>query len=316
MVSCTWNYASKGRTSRLGHFCGERIRFLPGVAIVTDSVADLPPHVAEELGITVVPLVVRFGTDVYRDGLDLNPGQLYEKLKTGKILPLTSTPPPAAFTDAYEKLAEKTNEIVVITLTSRLSATYQVAQQAVGSMKKQCRVEVVDSQWAVMAQGFIAIAAARAAQAGASLDEVLDVARQAIRRVDIRATFDTLKYLERGGRIGKAQVFLGSLLKVNPVIGMKDGEVYPYARERSRAKAIDHLYNLAASFGNVEELAVEYATDLDEANRLVQRLSSKFPAVPIYLSCASPVIGTHTGPGLIIVSVFRERLTPNDDPPG
>jgi DegV family protein with EDD domain len=277
------------------------------VAIVTDSVTDLPPQVAEEAGIIVVPLVVRFGTDLYRDGLDLSPDQFYEKLKTSKVLPATSVPPPAAFADAYDKLAEKANEIVVISLTSKLSATYQVALQAVGLMKKRCRVEVLDSQWAVMAQGFIAIAAARAAQSGASLGEVLDVARHTMHRVDMRAAFDTLEYLERGGRIGKAQAFLGSLLKVNPVIGIKDGEVYPCARERSRAKAVDHLYNFATSFGNVEGLAVEYATDLDEANRLVQRLHSKYPQAPIYLSRASPVIGTHTGPGLIVVTVFGDR---------
>jgi len=280
---------------------------MPNVAIVTDSVADLPPQVAEEFGITVVPLVVRFGTDLYRDSLDLSPDQFYEKLRTSKVLPATSVPPPAAFADAYNKLAEKTNEIVVSSVTSKLSATYQVALQAVGLMKKRCRVEVIDSQWAVMAQGFITIAAAKAARSGASLDEVLDVARHTIHRVDMHAAFDTLEYLERGGRIGKAQAFLGSLLKVNPIIGIKDGEVYPCGRERSRAKAIDHLYNFAASFGNVEGLAVEYAIDLDEANRLVQRLHSKYPQVPIYLSRTSPVIGTHTGPGLIVVSVLGNR---------
>jgi len=282
---------------------------VPNVGIVTDSVADLPSQVAEEFGITVVPLVVRFGTDVYRDGLDLGPDQFYEKLKTSKVLPLTSVPPPAAFAEAYDKLAEKTNEIVVISLTSKLSATYQVALQSIGLMKKKCRVEVVDSQWAVMAQGFVAIAAAKAAQAGASIDEVLGVARRTIPRVDMRGAFDTLEYLERGGRIGKAQAFLGSLLKVNPVIGMKDGEVHPYARERSRAKALDHLYNFAASYDNIEGLAVEYATDLDEANKLVQRLGAKFSEVPIYLSRVSPVIGTHTGPGLILVSGFGDRQT-------
>jgi len=282
----------------------EGITPVPSVAIVTDSVADLPPQVAEEFGITIVPLVLRFGTDIYLDGLDLSPDEFYEKLKTSKILPVTSVSSPAAFANAYDKLAEKTNEIVVISLSKKLSGVYQVALQAVGLMKKQCRVDVLDSQWAVMAQGFIVIAAAKAAQAGASLDEVLDVARQTIHRVDMRAAFDTLEYLERGGRIGKAQAFLGSLLKINPVIGMKDGEVHPYARERSRAKAIDHLYKFAASFADVEGLSVEYATDLDEANSLVQRLHSKYPQVPIYLSRATPVIGTHTGPSLILVSVF------------
>lgn len=280
---------------------------MPNVAIVTDSVADLPPEVAEEFGISVVPLVVRFGTDLYRDSLDLSPDQFYERLRTSKILPATSVPPPVAFADVYDKLAQKTNEIVVISLTAKLSATYQVALQAAGLMKKKCRVEVLDSEWAIMAQGFIAIAAARAAQAGASLDEVLDVARRTMRRVDMRAAFDTLEYLQRGGRIGKAQAFLGSLLKVNPIIGLKDGEVYPIARERSRAKAVDYLCDFAASFGNVEGLAVEYAADLDEAKKLVQRLRSKYPQVPIYLSRTSPVIGTHTGPGLIIVSVVGDR---------
>jgi DegV family protein with EDD domain len=280
---------------------------MPNVAIVTDSVSDLPPQIAEEFGITVVPLVIRFGTDLYRDSLDLSSDQFYERLRTSKALPATSVPPPAAFADAYDKLAERTNEIVVISLTSKLSATYEVALQAAGLMKQRCRVEVLDSRWAVMAQGFITIAAAKAAQAGASLHKVLDVARHTMQRVDIRAAFDTLEYLERGGRIGKAQAFLGSLLKVNPIIGLKDGEVYPCARERSRAKAIDYLYNFVASFANVEGLAVEYATDLDEANRLVQRLHLKYPKVPIYLSRTSPAIGTHTGPSLIIVSVIGDR---------
>jgi len=279
------------------------------VNIVTDSVADLPPHVAKEFGITVVPLVVRFGTDVYRDGLDLSPNGFYDKLKTSKIMPVTSVPSPSAFADEYDRLAEETNEIVVITLSSKLSGTYEVAQQAVGLMKKQCRVEVLDSQWVVMAQGFIVITAARASQSGASIDEVLDIARQTIQRVDMRAAFDTLEYLQRGGRIGKAQTLLGSLLKINPIIGIKDGEVYPCGRERSRAKAIDYLYNFAASFSSIEGIAVEYATDLDEANRLVQRFHYKHPQVPIYVSHGTPVMGTHTGPSLLLVSVLGNKDT-------
>ena len=283
---------------------------MPRVAIITDSVADLPPKVAEELEITVVPLIVRFGIDTYRDGVDLSPDQFYDKLRTGKVLPMTSVPSPMDFSKAYDKLAQETNEILVISLSSKLSATYQVALQAVGLMKKHCRVEVLDSQCAVMAQGFIAIAAAKAAQAGANLDEVLDVARQTIPRVDIRAAFDSLEYLERGGRIGKAQAFLGSLLKINPIIGLKDGEVQPFGKKRSRAKAIDHLYNFAASFGDVEGLAVEYAADLDEASRLAERLHSRYPGVPVHFSRVTPVIGTHTGPSLIVVSVIGNRQAP------
>jgi DegV family protein with EDD domain len=280
---------------------------VPNVAIVTDSVSDLPDELAGEFGITVVPLVVRFGADIYHDRLDLSPDEFYEKLQSSKVLPVSSVPSPAAFSEAYDMLAEETDQILVVSLTSKLSGTYQVAVQAVGLMKKKCRVEVLDSQWAVMAQGFIAIAAAKAARAGAGLDEVLDVARHTMQRVDMRAAFDTLEYLERGGRIGKAQAFLGSMLKVNPIIGLAAGEVFPAGRERSRAKALDYLYNFVVNFGTVEGVAVEYATDLDEANGLVRRFHSKYPEVPIHISRASPVIGTHTGPGLILVSVFGNK---------
>ncbi len=277
------------------------------VKIVTDSVADLPTGVARQLGVTVVPLNVRFGTEVYRDGVDLLPEQFYERLAQSKILPVTSVPSPGSFAEVYDKLALETDEIVVIALTSKLSATYEVALQSIGLMKRKCRVEVVDSKNAVMAQGFLVIAAARAAQAGASFDEVLDIVRRNIPRVELRAAFDTLEYLQRGGRIGKAQALLGSMLKVNPVIGLKDGEVVPIGRERSRDKAIDHLYHFAMSFSNIEELAIEYGTDRDEAEMLAERLGSKFPKERIYRSRTSPVIGTHTGPGLLVVAVLGDK---------
>jgi len=277
------------------------------VKIVTDSVSDLPPEVAKELGITVVPLNVRFGTEVYRDGIDLTSEQFYEKLVASKTLPTTSVASPGTFAETYDKLAEETDEILVIIVTSKLSALYEVALQSIGLMKRKCRVEVIDSQWAVMAQGLMAIAAARAANAGASLDEVIKLTRNNISRVDIRAAFDTLEYLQRGGRIGKAQAFLGSILKVNPIIALKDGVVEGAGRTRSRAKAIDYLYNFAMSFSHIEEMAIEYATTPHDAEMLVERLGAKFPKERIYRSRASPVIGTHTGPGLLIVSVMGDR---------
>jgi len=275
------------------------------VKVITDSVSDLPPGVAEELGISVVPLNVRFGDEVYRDGIDLTAEQFYHRLEQDKqIFPVTSLPPPATFAGVYDELAEETDEILVIIFSAKLSATYEVAQQSVGLMKRKCRVEVIDSQWAVMAQGFIVMAAARAAQEGASLDEVVSVARHNISRVDFRAAFDTLEYLRRGGRIGRAQAFLGSMLKVNPIITLKDGLVEPIGRTRSRAKAIDYLHQFATSYSYVKELAVEDAACPDEAEALVERLSYNFPREHIYRSKMSPVIGTHTGPGLLLVAVL------------
>ncbi len=275
--------------------------------IVTDSVADLPSQVVSELGITVVPLNVRFGTEVYRDGVDLTAEQFYDRLVHSQTPPVTSVPSPGTFAEVYDKLAEETDEILAIILSSKLSGTYEVALQSIGLMKKKCRVEVIDSQWATMAQGFIVMKAAKAAKAGTSLNEVVEITRNNIPRVDFLAAFDTLEYLKRGGRIGKAQAFLGSMLRVNPLISLRDGVVEPAGRTRSRAKAIERLYNFAMSYSYIEEMAVEDAACLDEAEALVGRLSSEFPKERIYRSKTTPAIGTHTGPGLLLVAVLGDK---------
>ena len=277
------------------------------VKIVTDSVADLPPGLVQELGITVVPLNVRFGDKVYRDGIDLTTEQFYKKLVNSRVLPATSVASPAAYAEAYDRLAEETDEIMVITVSAKLSGTYDVALQSVDLMKKKCRVEVIDSQWAVMAMGFVVMSAARAANEGASFDEILELTGRNIQRVDFRAAFDTLEYLRRGGRIGRAQALMGSMLKVNPMITLKDGLVEPAGRTRSRARAIDLLYDFAASFSHVDEIAVEDADCPDDSDLLVERLSSLFPDNSIYRSKPTPVVGTHTGPGLLLVAVMGDR---------
>jgi DegV family protein with EDD domain len=277
------------------------------VKIVTDSVADLPVQIADELGITIVPLHVRFGSDVYRDGVDLTAEQFYYRLKDSQTLPVTSVPAPADFATAYDKLSEETEEILVITLSAKLSGTYDVALQSAGLMKRQCRVEVIDSRLAVMAQGFVVIAAAKAANDGASLDEVVAVVHHNIPRADIQAAFNTLEYLKRGGRIGKAQALLGSVLKINPIVTLKDGVVFPVAREHSRARAINRLYDFVMSYSHIEGLAIEDAAVSNEAEVLAARLGAKFPREHIYRSKTTPVIGTHTGPGLLLVAVLGER---------
>jgi len=277
------------------------------VKIVTDSVSDIPPDVVKELGITVIPVLLRFGEEVCRDGIDINTDQFYDRLVHSKFLPATSVPAPVVFAETYDELAEETDEILAITVTSRLSGIYDVALQSVGLMKRKCRVEVIDSQWAVMGQGFIVIKAAQAAQAGASFDEVLEVINHNIPRVDFRAAFDTLEYLRRGGRIGRAQALLGSMLKVNPLITLKDGVVEPAGRARSRAKAMDILYDFAASYSHIEELAVEAAACPEDSDLLVERLDAIFPKERIYRTRTTPVIGTHTGPGVLLVTVLGDK---------
>lgn len=277
------------------------------VKIVTDSVSDIQPHIAEELGITIVPLHVRFGTEVYLDGIDLTADEFFERITTSKALPVSSVPSPGAFAEVYDKLAEETDEILVLSLTSKLSGTHDLAVQSIGLMKKECRVEVIDTKSAAMALGLLAITAARLAQTGASFDEVKDDVYRNIPRVEMRATFDTLEYLQRGGRIGKATSLLGSILKINPIIGLQDGEVAPIGRERSRAKALESLFNFASSYSKIDEIAVEYATAVDEAEMLIERLGTIFPRERIFRSKATPVIGTHTGPGLLVLSVMGDK---------
>ena len=277
------------------------------VKIVTDSVADLPPQVVSELGITVVPLNVRFGTEVYRDGVDLTAEQFYDRLMHSQTLPVTSVPSPGTFAEAYDKLTEETDEILAIIVSAKLSGTYEVALQSIGLIKRKCQVKVIDSQFGAVAEGLVVIAAAKAAQAGASLDEVIDVTQKTIPRVDMRAAFDTLEYLKRGGRIGKAQAFLSSMLNINPIITLRGGVVEPAGRTRSRAKAIERLYHFAMNYSHIEEMAVEDAACSDEAEALVERLSPKFPKECIYRSRTTPVIGTHTGPGLLLVAILGDK---------
>jgi DegV family protein with EDD domain len=277
------------------------------VKIVTDSLGDIPSEVAAELGITIIPINVIFGTISYRDGVDLTTDQFYDKLAASKIFPATIVPPLGSFADTYDKVAEETNAIVVITNSHKLSASYETAVLARERMKRKCRVEVIDSMSAVMAQGLIVIAAARAANAGASLDEVMSLTHQNIPRAHVRMAFDTLEYLRKGGRIGKAKTFLGMVLKVSPILGIRDGEAYPFTREHSRPKAIDYLYDFAASFSHIDEMAVEHATTPVEAEGLVKRISAIFPQERIYRSKVSPVIGAHVGPRVLGIAVLGDR---------
>jgi DegV family protein with EDD domain len=285
------------------------------VRIVTDSVADLPATVATELGITVIPLIVRFGTEEYRDGIDLSPEEFYEKLSKSPHFPVTATPSPQAFADAYDRLAEDTDAVLVIMLSARLSGTFQVALKGRELMKRRCRVEVLDSQLATMAEGFVVMKAAEAARDGATLEQVLETARRTIPRADMLCCFDTLEFLRRGGRIGAAQAFLGSMLKIHPMIALREGVVMPVGRTRSRSKAVDRLYEYAAGYERIEELAVENTACQEEAEALGMRLGALYPREQIHSSKMTPVIGAHTGPGLLLVAVLGDKKPDGAAPP-
>ena len=274
------------------------------VKIVTDSLSDITSDLAQELGIIVVPLTVFFGHESFLDRVTITTDEFYDKLAHGTIWPTTTQPPPGDFLGIYNKLAKETDEILVVTLSSKLSGTYQSAWQAKEMMEGKCRIEVIDSQKVAMSLGLIVISAAKAAQAGASLDELVARVRKAMPRSHLIAYFDTLKYLAKGGRIGKAQGMLGAMLSIKPILTIKDGEMSPVTKLRSRAAGMDYLYNSVAGFSNIQELAVEHCTTPDDADELIERLSSLFPKERIYKSTLSPVVGTYAGPNALAVTVL------------
>jgi DegV family protein with EDD domain len=275
------------------------------VKVVTDSCSDITPQLARELGITVVPLYVQFGNETYRDNIDLSTEESYQKLKTSKIHPTTSTTAPAEFAQVFTRLGEETKEILTITLSEKFSATYSAALQGKAMVKKDCRIEVIDSQTGAGAQMLLVISAAKMSQAGANLEQIADWIRRAIPRLHILMSFDTLEYLRRGGRIGKAQALLGSLLKVNAVAGVKDGATFPIARPRNRAQAMDFLVDFVKGFSRIEAAAIEDATTPDDLQALADRLKDVVPPEHIYRSKVSPVVGTHVGPHVLAVAILE-----------
>jgi DegV family protein with EDD domain len=273
------------------------------VKIVTDSSADLPDEVVKALGITVVPLYVRFGEEVYRDRVDISEDEFYERLQHDPVHPNTTQPTPQDFVDVYQKLAQGADGIVSIHLSAKLSGTCSSALQAKGTVANECSVEVIDSEVLSMALGLVVMAAARAAKDGKSLDEVEAVARQTIPKIRLLALLDTLKYLLLGGRIGKAKALLGSILNVKPILTLKDGEVVPAAQVRTRAKGLDRLFEFVQSATDIQELTVVHSTTPDEAQTLAERLGSVFDKEKIIMSRLGPVLGVHIGPAALIVAV-------------
>ena len=275
------------------------------VKVVTDSCSDITPQLAQELGITVVPLYVQFGNETYRDNVDLSTEEFYHKLEISKIRPATSTATPADFAKVFTKLAEETEEILTITLSQAFSATYAAALQGKTMVSKDCRIEVIDSKLGAGAQMLLVISAAKMAQAGANLEQITDRVKRAIPRVHLRISFDTLEYLRRGGRIGKAQAFLGGLLKVNPVLTIKDGAAFPIARCRNRAQAMDFLVNFVKEFSRIEAMAIEDATTPDDLQTLAGQLKDVVLPEHTYYSKVSPVVGAHVGPHVLLVVVLE-----------
>jgi DegV family protein with EDD domain len=279
------------------------------VRIVTDTTSDLAPALAQQEQIGVVPLSVIFGEESYKEGIDITPDLFYDKLQRSKVLPTTSAPSVGDFLDVYRNILKTTDEIVSIHLSSKLSATYSNACQAAAQLADEgARIDVIDSETISLGMMFMATAATRAAEGGASIEEVRKVVEAMIPRMHVYVVLDTLEYVRRGGRIGRARAFLGTVLRVKPILSFRDGEVHPEERVRTRSHALDRLFQMATSFPNIEQIGVAYSTNAEEAEQFKRRLESALQGTQVHVSRLGPVIGVHGGPGVLGVGILEGEI--------
>ncbi len=278
------------------------------IKVVTDSTSDLPADVAESLGIEVVPLNVHFGSDVYKDRVNLMPDTFYDKLINGDVLPTTSQPSVGEFIDVYERLGSDADGIVSVHVSEKLSGTMNSARLASQQANADCPIEVVDTFQVSMGVGICAMEAAEVANSGGDMNQVILAARNAVTRSQCFFMLETLEFLQKGGRIGKAQALIGNLLKIRPMLMLQEGEVHPLGRERTRRKGIAKLVDTVAELAPISGLAVMYSTGPDEAQTLAQNVS-KFMIEgrePMMLQIG-PVIGTYAGPDTLGIALISAK---------
>jgi len=280
------------------------------VAIVTDTTACIPKEQVEKYDIEVVPVDFIFRDKVYRDGIDMTPTEFYTRLRQVKKLPTTSGSLPNPFLEAYRKASRKAASILCITIPARLSGMFNSANIAAEMAKEalpDVEIEILDCGTAAAAQGLIVLAAARAATQGKNLTEVIETARRVMQRVNLFATLDTLYYLVKGGRVPKAAALATSLLKIKPIFTINSGDAHPVTNARTIQGAIKRILKIMGQKvveGQPLHVAVMHADAPDKAVALRNRISSQFDCDELFITEFTPVMGVHTGPGLIGVAFY------------
>lgn len=278
------------------------------VVVVTDSSANVPAHLVQQLDIRVVPILLALNGRTFRDGMDITSNQVYHWLRTSRHLPTTSAPSIGDFLRVYAAAAQETSGIVSIHLSPKLSATYSVAIAA-SQLVDDATIRVVNCHTVAMGQGFAAVAAARAAAAGADAETVVARAEEVASRMNVLATIDTLEYLYRGGRIGGAATLLGTMLQIKPVLSVTDGHVGLFARPRTKSRAIRIMIEQMAeeAKGRPLHVAVLHADVPEEAEALRQRIAADFDCAELYVTALTPIMGAHTGPGVLGVVFYADQ---------
>ena len=268
--------------------------------VVTDSTSDVPEDWRERHGIEVVPLRVLFGSETFRDGVDLSPAEFFARLRQADSLPTTSAPSPGDFAAVYERLSHECDGVVSIHISGELSATVEAARlgaRAVGSFP----VHVVDSRCLTVCVAFLCRVAAEAG----TLEEAVQQVSARVPRQRILALLDTLRFLEMGGRIGRAQALLGTVLDVKPILALADGRVEPLDRVRTRRRAIPRLVELLRRDLPVERIAVMHAEAAEDADRIRTAVAAELPDLEVEVGEIGAVLGTHVGPGAVGLAYIR-----------
>jgi DegV family protein with EDD domain len=274
------------------------------IRIVTDSTSDILPHEAQRLGIDVVPLTVRFGDEQFRDGIDLSPDQFYARLPTTQVQPSTSQPTPEQFAEVYRRHVDAGDTFVSVHISAKLSGTLQAASLAAQEFPAGA-VRVVDSTTVSAGMQFLVRDALDDVAAGCDGAEVERRVIGRRDRVGVYVLLDTLTYLQRGGRIGRAQGFLGSILNVKPLLCVRDGEVHPEARVRSRKQGIDRMVELARTLSPLEGLAVFHCGAPALLQLIEPRLRADHPGIDLICGQLGAVVGTYSGPGGVGIALLR-----------
>ena len=280
------------------------------VAIVTDTIGCIPQEQVERYGIDLVPLNIIFGDKVYRDRIDISPSEFYALLRHANRLPTTSAPSPSTFLEVFHKVSRQTTSILCITIPAKLSGTFNSAQLAMERAKKDFPnvvIEVLDCGTAAAAHGLVVLATARAAALGKSLSEVVETAKSMMQRVNLLAMLDTLYYLVKGGRVPKAATLISSLIRIKPIFTVTKGDAHPVTIVRTTPNGIKYMLlrmRKKIEKGQPFHVAVMHADAMDRAIALRDQIASQFDCAELFITEFTPVMGAHTGPGVIGVAFY------------
>jgi DegV family protein with EDD domain len=278
------------------------------IAVLTDSTADLTPELLRDHGITMVPINVHFGAQSFEDRVELSPPEFMERLQHEPDLPHTSHPAPARFEDTFRRLADTHDAILAVLLSSKLSDTVQSAMIARDAVAPDIKVSVVDSLNASLGLGLQAMRAAELVRVGLDLDEIVHRLRAETTSYHMAFFVDTLEYLQRGGHIGRAASVVGSVIHLKPILRIDEGQVVPYERSSTRARAVTGLKGFVQGFPTIAKLAVLYSSNREDAEQLAAEFAGIVPPGQIYVAQFGPVIATHVGPGALGVGIFEGEV--------